>query len=219
MLFNAKVTSYTVPAEDVDVEGSEALVAYCARISSGRPKSTWGEDYEGLLKYCVRNSHWSVFEMVDATVEIEGPRDILRQILRHRSFSFQEFSQRYSDDIKFTTRDARLQDTKNRQNSLDTMSRIDKDRFIRDCEEIVAKANAKYKFWKAKGAAKECIRVFLPEGLTMSTMQMKGSLRSWLHYLAVRDDEGVTQLEHVLIARAIRDVLVSHFPTILGLET
>jgi thymidylate synthase (FAD) len=219
MLFNTKVTSYTVPAEDVDAEGSEALVAYCARISSGRPKSTWGEDYEGLLKYCVRNSHWSVFEMVDATVEIEGPRDILRQILRHRSFSFQEFSQRYSDDIKFTTRGARLQDAKNRQNSFDDMRQQDKNEFIRDCESLIYEAQRLYKYWVSQGVAKECARVFLPEGLTMSTMQMKGSLRSWLHYLAVRDDEGVTQLEHVLIARAIRDVLVPHFPTILGLKT
>ena len=219
MIFGAKVTSYTMPADDVVANGPEELVAYCARVSSGRPKETWGEEYEGLLKYCIRNSHWSVFEMVDATVEINGPRDILRQILRHRSFSFQELSQRYSSGIAFTAREVRSQDNKNRQNSIDDMSEELQEQFKRDCELIAALGDLYYKQWIARGAAKECARVFLPEGLTMSSMQMKGSLRSWLHYLKVRDDEGVTQWEHVQIAREVAKVLTPVFPTIFKLET
>jgi thymidylate synthase (FAD) len=155
--------------------------------------------------------------MVNAVVEVEAPRDITRQLLRHRSFSFQEFSQRYSDEIEFTEREFRSQDTKNRQNSVDD---LDKSviRDVQDSVDTVAEAASfAYSYARAKGVAKECARVILPEGLTMSRLYVNGTLRSWLHYLDVRDDPGVTQWEHVVLARKIKDVLVPAFPTVFNL--
>jgi thymidylate synthase (FAD) len=118
----ANLIAYTQPTINCRISGPESLVAYCARVSSGKDHKDRGEDYERLLQYCIKNKHWSVFEMVNAVVEVTAPRDITRQLLRHRSFSFQEFSQRYSSDIKFTERDYRHQDHKKRQNSLDTLT-------------------------------------------------------------------------------------------------
>jgi thymidylate synthase (FAD) len=215
MKYNAKLIGYTKPVS-IPAETPEELIAYCARRSSGKPREEWHEDYDGLLRYCIRNKHWSVFDMVDAVIELDGPRDILRQVLRHQSCKFQEFSQRYSDDIQFTTREVRRQDEKNRQNSIDDMSDEDKERFRWDCELIAKMAQNLYDKWRAKDAAKECCRVFLPEGLTMSNMAIKGSVRSWLHYVDVRDDEGVTQWEHVLIARAINKEIAPMFPAVFG---
>lgn len=217
MNYAAKLISYTTPV-NIEAQTPEELLAYCARRSSGRPRNTWHEDYKPLLDYCQRNKHWSVFTMVDASFELDGPRDIFRQMLRHQSFDFQEFSQRYSDDIAFTTREVRRQDDKNRQNSIDDMSIADQLNFKADCEDMAFYAEKLYKKWRAQGAAKECCRVFLPEGLTMSNMVMKGSVRSWLHYIDTRDDFGVTQWEHVQMARAIKPALVELFPAIFNVR-
>lgn len=221
MKYTAKLIGLTQPI-NIEADGPEALIAYCARRSSGKPRDTWGEDYEGLLNYCIKNKHWSVFAMADAVVEIEAPRDICRQILRHKSGDFQEFSQRYSDDIKFTTRDIRRQDAKNRQSSHDDFTDDEKEQFKLDCQHAVLMMKGLYDKWRnvggVKEGAKECCRVFLPEGLTMSNMAFKASVRTWLHYLDVRDDEGVTQWDHVQVARAIRAEIAPHFPAILGVK-
>lgn len=217
MNYNAKLIGITQPIDVADTP--EGLIAYCARRSSDRPKEEWGENYEGLLKYCIRNKHWSVFAMANAVVEIEAPRDICRQVLRHKSCDFQEFSQRYSEQIKFTTREIRRQDDKNRQNSFDDFSDDEKAEFENDCEQAAFIMKDLYDKWRERQGAKECCRVFLPEGLTMSNMAINGTIRSWLTYLDVRDDEGVTQWEHVQVARAIADVLEPQLPTILGLRS
>lgn len=215
MKYSAQLIGYTSPTL-VSLDGPEELIAYCARVSSGRPKEEWGADYDGLLRYCQRNAHWSVFEMADVVIEVEAPRDISRQMIRHRSFNFQEFSQRYSDKIEFTDREVRRQDTKNRQNSIDDMSAEDRFQFMEDCRVAQEFASELYFKWLDKGAAKECARVFLPEGLTMSRLMMKGNARSWLHYVGVRDDWGVTQQEHVVLARKIREVLKPVLPVIFA---
>lgn len=215
MRYSAQLIGYTSPTL-VSLDGPEELIAYCARVSSGRPKHEWGADYDGLLRYCQRNAHWSVFEMADVVIEVEAPRDISRQMIRHRSFNFQEFSQRYSDKIEFTDREVRRQDTKNRQNSIDDMSAEDRFQFMEDCRVAQEFASELYFKWLDKGAAKECARVFLPEGLTMSRLMMKGNARSWLHYVGVRDDWGVTQQEHVVLARKIREVLKPVLPVIFA---
>jgi thymidylate synthase (FAD) len=186
-------------------------------VSSNRDYEDRGDNYEKLLNYCMRNKHWSIFEMASAVVEVKAPRDISRQLIRHRSFSFQEFSQRYSDEIEFCAREARLKDPKNRQNSIkDSQGEIgsdwaeDLDNFSRDAQHI-------YKWWLNSGVAKECARVILPEGLTMSTLYMQGSLRSFIHYIEVRDDPHVTQHEHVLLAREIKEAIRPAFPTVIGM--
>lgn len=217
MKYSAKLIGLTQPI-NINADGPEGLIAYCARRSSPRPKEEWAENYKGLLDYCIRNKHWSVFAMADAVIEIEAPRDICRQILRHKSGDFQEFSQRYSDEIKFTTRDIRRQDENNRQNSFDDFTEDEKEEFRRDCQEASLAMKAIYEKWRERHGAKECCRVFLPEGLTMSNMAFKASVRTWLHYLDVRDDEGVTQLEHVYVARAIRAEIEPYFPAILGVK-
>lgn len=212
MKVTAKLVALTQPTIAVSVANSEALVAYCARVSN--PSNQDNPDYEKLLQYCMRNKHWSVFEMANAVVEVEAPRDITRQLLRHRSFSFQEFSQRYSDEIEFTDRDFRRQDTRNRQNSTD-----DLDETVSGfCDSVQTLVTDSIKSWydtmRERSVAKECARVILPEGLTMSRLYVNGTLRSWLHYLDVRDDPGVTQWEHVLLAREIKSALAPAFPTI-----
>lgn len=209
----AKLIGLTQPLIELRVPDAEGLVAFCARVSN---PSQQDKELGSLLDYCVRNKHWSVFEMVNAVVEVEAPRDITRQLLRHRSFSFQEFSQRYSDEIEFTDREFRRQDTKNRQNSIDDLTDYTKETMDFELRHIKEEAEASYKNARAHGVAKECARVFLPEGLTMSRLYVNGTLRSWLHYLDVRDDPGVTQWEHVLLARKIREVLEPAFPNVLG---
>lgn len=216
---SAKLIALTQPVAGLSISRPEELIAYCARVSSGRDKEERGEDYEGLLRYCIKHKHWSVFEMANAVVEVNAPRDISRQLLRHRSFSFQEKSQRYSDDIEFCEREYREQDYKNRQNSTDTLGDYMKE-FCSDAEHYIrCDSQEFYRGMISGGVAKECARVILPEGLTMSTLYMQGSLRSWLHYLEVRDDPGVTQWEHVQLARAIKEVLLPAFPSIFGAIT
>jgi thymidylate synthase (FAD) len=214
----ANLIAYTQPTINCRISGPESLVAYCARVSSGKDHKDRGEDYEKLLRYCIKNKHWSVFEMVNAVVEVTAPRDITRQLLRHRSFSFQEFSQRYSSDIKFTERGYRHKDHKNRQNSLDTLT-IEDTHLCQDFEDAIKEgADTAYQHLIKMGIAKECARVVLPEGLTLSTLYINGTLRSWIHYLEVRDDPGVTQFEHVVLARKIKEVLEPVFPTIFRIK-
>lgn len=195
---------------------AEQMIAYCARVSN--PSNQDNPEYAKLLEYCIRNKHWSVFEMANAVVQVEAPRDITRQLLRHRSFSFQEFSQRYSDEIEFTDREFRRQDSKNRQNSIDDLSEDQKGRMEEMSWYLQDLAGEMYTVMREEGIAKECARVILPEGLTMSRLYVNGTVRSWLHYLDVRDDPGVTQWEHVLLAREIRKVLEPTFPVIFGVK-
>lgn len=213
---NARLIGLTQPTIEAGIPNSEALVAYCARVSNPSNQDNY-DTADKLLNYCVKNKHWSVFEMVNAVVEVEAPRDITRQLLRHRSFSFQEFSQRYSDEIEFTDREVRRQDNKNRQNSLDDLDPDLKQYFQDGLNNYLGKVKDAYATLRSVNVAKECARVILPEGLTMSRLYVNGTLRSWLHYLEVRDDPGVTQWEHVQMARKIKEVLVPAFPTIFNL--
>ena len=215
MQIEAKVVAVTQPVIGVPCATPEEFVAYCARVSNPDNQNN-PTTAPKLLDYCIRNKHWSVFEMANAVVEVKAPRDITRQLLRHRSFSFQEFSQRYSDKVSFIERDFRRQDTKNRQNSVDDLS----EDLVSSCKEasnsVLENAKAAYEIMLKMGVAKECARVVLPEGLTMSTLYVNGTLRSWLHYLDIRDDEGVTQWEHVVLAREIKKALSPVFPVVLG---
>lgn len=193
---------------------AEKHIVFCARVSN--PDNQNNENYEGLLNYCKNHGHWSVFEMANACIEINAPRDITRQILRHRSFSFQEFSQRYAevDKLPFSGyREARLQDTKNRQNSISLENNHLKEEWEEMQSTILYTVENFYKKALAKGMAKECARVILPEGLTPSRVYMSGTIRSWLHYLQVRQGNG-TQKEHIEIANQIYKVLAKELPTI-----
>ncbi len=209
---SARLIALTQPVIDLQEATPEGVVAYCARVSNPQHQD---KAIGSLFDYCIRNKHWSIFEMANAVVEVEAPRDISRQLLRHRSFSFQEFSQRYSDEIEFTEREIRRQDNKNRQNSISDPT-LPKLSWGSDSTYLSNMAKGLYDWYRKAGVAKECARVILPEGLTMSKLYVNGTLRSWLTYLDVRDDEGVTQHEHVLLARKIREVLEPVFPNVLG---
>lgn len=212
----ARLIGLTQPTIEARIPNSEGILAYCARVSNPSNQDKF-DTAEKLLQYCIKNKHWSVFEMSNAVVEVEAPRDITRQLLRHRSFSFQEFSQRYSDEIEFTGREFRRQDNKNRQNSIDDLDPDLKQYFEEGLFHYIDKVKDTYLTLRTEKVAKECARVILPEGLTMSRLYVNGTLRSWLHYLEVRDDPGVTQWEHVLLARKIKEVLIPAFPTVFGL--
>ena len=195
---------------------AEEVIGYCARVSN--PDNQDNPDYEKLLRYCVKHHHWSVFEMASACIEINAPRDISRQILRHRSFSFQEFSQRYADVSKLPFsgyREARLQDTKNRQNSIS----LDNNPLKEDWEEmqttILCTVESFYKKVLAKGMAKECARVILPEGLTPSRLYMSGTIRSFIHFCNVRQGNG-TQKEHIEVANMVAKIFEKELPTVWG---
>ena len=212
MKVTAKLKGLTQPVDKEDgIETPEGLIAYCARVSN--PSNQLNPDYTGLLNYCIKNKHWSVFEMVNAVVQVEAPRDITRQLLRHRSFSFQEFSQRYSDEIEFTDRDFRRQDVKNRQNSIDDLDPSVRNTYLNISDTLAWEAGRLYNSMREKGVAKECARVILPEGLTMSKLYVNGTLRSYLTYLQVRLDP-TTQLEHRLLAEEIKKCLEPSFPTV-----
>lgn len=204
--------------ESLSHEPDEVLqmVAYCARVSN--PSNQNNEaTAEKLVNYLIRNKHWSPLEMVSMNLEIETTRDIARQILRHRSFSFQEFSQRYADPESlgdmFELREARLQDTKNRQNSLEVDDPELQEAWIEAQESVIAASRAAYKKAISLGIAKEQARAVLPEGLTKSRMYMNGTLRSWVHYIELRSANG-TQKEHMEIARACARVISNVFPLI-----
>ncbi len=205
-----KVIGVTQPVVDF-IPDAEGILSYAARVSS--PNNQENFDTAGkLLAYCVKHKHYSVFETCSLTMEIETPRDIARQILRHRSFSFQEFSQRYAQSTEFIERECRLQDTKNRQNSFESNDTDLNFSWESMQQEVLDLVTKKYERALSLGIAKEVARVLLPEGLTMSKMYMNGTVRSWLHFIQVRDDEGVAQKEVVDIARKAKVELLKHFP-------
>jgi thymidylate synthase (FAD) len=191
---------------------AERLIAYMARVSNPENQNN-DQTAPKLLSYLMRNKHWSPFEMVNVCMEIETTRDIARQILRHRSFAFQEFSQRYAVADEYETSEARLQDDKNRQNSLPVQDR-ELQRFWQEQQtDVLIAAKKAYAAALQNGIAKEVARKVLPEGLTMSRMYMNGTLRSWIHYVDVRCDPS-TQKEHREVAQACRDILVKQFPNV-----
>ena len=218
---NVKLVGVTKPvgfAVTGEIQTAEDLISYCARVSN--PENQHNTlTAEKLLKYLVKHKHWSPFEMVSLTMEINTTRDIARQILRHRSFSFQEFSQRYAVATEMSfPREARLQDQKNRQNSIET---DDKDLAVSwhmKQQQIIHETKLAYNWAIQNGIAKEVARSVLPEGLTMSRMYMSGTLRSWIHYCELRMANG-TQKEHQLIARDCWDVIVREFPSMREILT
>ena len=211
-----KLISYSSPTEDISSEGiddAQELVAFCARVSNPSNQLNT-ETSEKLIKYLIKNAHWSPLEMVSACLEIETTRDIARQILRHRSFSFQEFSQRYANpvkDLEFVTREARLQDPKNRQNSIETTDSEIIKGWNDKQEEVIDLAVNAYNWAIESGIAKEQARSVLPEGNTISRLYMNGTLRSWIHYIQLRAANG-TQKEHMEIAKACAEVINTIFP-------
>lgn len=214
-MISAKLIAYTQPTIAVGASTPEELISYCARVSNPGNQENY-DTAEGLLKYCIRNKHWSIFEMVNAVVEVKAPRDITRQMLRHRSFSFQEFSQRYSDEITFCDREVRMQDKNNRQNSIECEDINTIQDWNSEIGTVAKDAAILYKEFRKMGIAKEVARVLLPEGLTMSKMYANGSLRSWMHYLEIREGNG-TQKEHIELANKCREVLTPVFPVVMGM--
>jgi len=224
---NVKLISYSQQPIDTDKQDEfefdlpnlQDLVAYCARVSNPSNQSN-SETSERLIKYLIKHKHWSPLEMVSVCIEVETTRDIARQLLRHRSFSFQEFSQRYADPTKeldFVLREARLQDTKNRQNSIE----INDDKLQKQWNTIqsnvIKEAINAYSWAISNGIAKEQARVVLPEGNTISRLYVNGTLRSWIHYIDLRDGNG-TQKEHAEIARACAEVIAKVFPIIKSIR-
>jgi thymidylate synthase (FAD) len=211
-----KLISHSISSDYDNVMEPDELVAYCARVSN--PANQNNHETAGkLVQYLVKHKHWSPLEMVSATVEIETTRDIARQILRHRSFSFQEFSQRYADPtaaLDFTTREARLQDTKNRQNSIATEDEELADEWARMQNKAINAARKAYDWAISNGIAKEQARAVLPEGNTMSRMYMAGTLRSFIHYIDVRTGNG-TQAEHMDVANKVAISLYPIFPLVV----
>ena len=213
-----KLVSYSKPSIDFESEGLENvqdLIAFCARVSNPSNQMNT-ETSEKLIKYLIKHAHWSPLEMVSACLEINTTRDIAHQIVRHRSFAFQEFSQRYADPAEFgdqfVTREARLQDLKNRQNSVDIDDESDLHyAWAEKQQEVIEKSKEVYEWAIANGIAKEQARVVLPEGCTKTRLYMNGSLRSWIHYIELRGANG-TQKEHMEIARACGDVIAEIFP-------
>ena len=210
-----RLISYQQPDNIIGVDDAQELIAYCARVSNPGNQNN-KETSEKLVKYLIKNRHWSPLEMVNACIEIETTRDIARQILRHRSFSFQEFSQRYADptkDLSFETRDARLQDPKNRQNSIELSEedrRLNEDFRMKQMS-LWKQAQETYEWAIKKGIAKEQARAVLPEGMTVSRLYMNGTLRSWVHYIDLRSANG-TQKEHQDIAIACAHEIAQIFP-------
>ena len=215
-----KLISHSTPSVeliDAGLEDLADLVAFCARVSN--PSGQLNPDNDKLINYLINNAHWSPLEMVSVCLEITTTRDIARQILRHRSFSYQEFSQRYADptkDLDFVIREARLQDTKNRQNSIELDPENDGQTIMAGAwrnkqQQLLDLAKDTYKWAIDNGIAKEQARAILPEGLTVSRLYMNGSLRSWIHYLQVRSGNG-TQKEHMEIALECAKVIAKVFP-------
>lgn len=211
-----RLISYSKPTEqleDNNISDIQELVAFCARVSN--PNNQYNNDTSTkLVKYLISNKHFSPLEMVSACLEIETTRDIARQILRHRSFSFQEFSQRYADptkDLSFVLREARLQDTKNRQNSVENTNLALATWWEERQKRVIREAEEAYAWAIENGIAKEQARAVLPEGLTVSRLYMNGTLRSWVHYCELRMANG-TQKEHTDIAREIAKVIAEVFP-------
>ena len=211
-----RLISYSKPPEELYVGNDlQELIAYAARVSNPSNQDNT-ETSEKLLRYLIREKHWSPFEMVSACLEVTTTRDIARQLLRHRSFSFQEFSQRYADptqDLKFQFKNARLQDTKNRQNSLDVNDPDLKLEWLQQQAEVVNAAKKSYNWAIENNIAKEQARAVLPEGIMESRLYVNGTIRSWIHYIGLRSGHG-TQKEHIELARSCADSLEPIFPMI-----
>ncbi len=207
-----ELISYSQPAQYF-AENMTELVAFCARVSNPSNQSN-KDTSEKLIRYLIKHQHWSPLEMVSMCLEIETTRDIARQMLRHRSFSFQEFSQRYADPTKeldFVFREARLQDDKNRQNSIEVDDVALQMNWETQQDYVLAAAQKAYRWAIEKGIAKEQARAVLPEGLTVSRLYMNGTLRSWIHYIQLRSENG-TQKEHREIAQKCAEVIATVFP-------
>jgi thymidylate synthase (FAD) len=217
---NVKLVSFSAPSPEMSVEIKDAqdLIAFCARVSNPSNQLNT-ETSEKLIRYLIKHKHWSPLEMVSACLEIETTRDIARQMLRHRSFSFQEFSQRYADptkDLDFVLREARLQDTKNRQNSVEILGlTLTEQNLIEQWkwkqQEVISAAQHAYEWAVNNGIAKEQARAVLPEGNTVSRLYMNGTLRSWIHFIELRSANG-TQKEHRLVAIECAKAIASVFP-------
>ena len=208
-----KLIGMTAPSNDH--KSAEDLIVFMARVSNpNNQDNTQGNDK--LIRYLIKNQHWSPFEMVSLVMEINTTRDIARQILRHRSFSFQEFSQRYADptkDLSFELREARLQDTKNRQNSIETDDVELQNKWNLMQQSVINNAEHAYNWAIQSGIAKEQARAVLPEGITQSRLYMNGTLRSWIHYCQLRMENG-TQKEHAEIANECWDIIAAQFPNV-----
>ena len=231
---NIKLISYSQQAIEPSAQDEfefelpnlQDLVAYCARVSNPSNQAN-SETSERLIKYLIKHKHWSPLEMVSVCIEVETTRDIARQLLRHRSFSFQEFSQRYADptaelDDAFVLREARMQDTKNRQNSVEIDMSDEKQKLLayeweRAQKRVLYVVKKEYEWAIKNGIAKEQARAVLPEGLTVSRLYANGTLRSWIHYIDLRDGNG-TQKEHAEIARACAEVIAKVFPIIKSIR-
>ena len=214
-----KLVSYTSPSKEFflgeNIDNVQELITFCARVSNPSNQLNT-KTSDKLLAYLIKHKHWSPFELCDANLEIECTRDIGRQILRHASFRFQEFSQRYADptkDMTFVYREARLQDPKNRQNSIKVNDPRLESEWQDKQQEVINAARDAYRWAVENGIAKEQARCVLPEGNTMSRMYMKGSIRSWIHYIDIRTGEE-TQLEHRLIAKACAEAISKIFPMV-----
>jgi len=222
---NVNLVGITQPSAATGCHSANELISYAARVSNPGNQNN-AETSPKLLKYLIKNAHWSPFEMVSVTMEIKTTRDISRQIIRHRSFSFQEFSQRYAESTNFINREARLQDKKNRQNSIDLDlpedfgkggNKTQHERLYEEWNmrqrEVINKSQEVYKWALDNGIAKEQARAVLPEGNTETTLYMAGNLRSWIHYCMLRTEQG-TQKEHRLVAQKCWDILSQHFPDV-----
>lgn len=210
-----RLIGITTPVVDF-IPDSEGILSFTARVSSPQNQDNF-ETANKLLAYCVRQNHWSVFDMVNVVVEVEVPRDIARQLLRHSSMKFQEFSQRYATAQEFVIREARMQDNKNRQNSFECTDEQLKQEWVERQQRVIDFVKENYQWALENEIAKECARVILPEGNTMSYLYANMTVRQLITYLKVRDDVGVTQKEHVDMARKIREVCLVKLPSIEGL--
>lgn len=213
MMNKVKLIALSQPSAVTDCNTAGELVAYTARVSNPANQNNT-KTASKLLGYLIREDHWSPFEMVHLTMEITTTRDIARQIIRHRSFAFQEFSQRYAEQTNFTTRECRLQDEKNRQNSVQTDDRVLKEWWSMEQAKIKNDAVRSYNQALEKGIAKEQARALLPEGMTESVLYMAGSLRSWIHYCQLRMGNG-TQKEHMVVAENCWEIIKAHFPSVV----
>lgn len=214
---NVKLVSYSQPTQEFINEGLENvqdLIAFCAKVSNPAAQIN-KETSERLIKYLIKHQHWSPLEMANATLEIETTRDIAHQIVRHRSFAFQEFSQRYAEPSEmgemFVVREARLQDTKNRQNSIETEDTVLSDKWEEMQQDVMYTAGKAYEWAINNGIAKEQARAVLPEGLTKTRLYMNGTIRSWVHYIELRSANG-TQKEHMEIAIECAKAIAKIFP-------
>jgi thymidylate synthase (FAD) len=212
-----KIVAMTLPIGLDGISTPDEFIAYCARVSN--PANQMNTKTAGkLIQYCAKHNHWSIFEMANVVMSVETTRDIARQILRHRSFSFQEFSQRYADptsSLGFVKREARLQDAKNRQNSIEICDELLKEKWEHKQQAVVEIAQGIYAWAIEQGIAKEQARVVLPEGLTVSNLFMNGTLRSWIHWVKVRHHPA-TQKEHRELAQSASVLLAKDFPSLRG---